>query len=97
MRVGAFDVQVLVDGEGTFATVGQTFPALDATEEWRLPVNTVLIRGAGTTVLVGTGFGSVISTGPDSSASAPRGSAGRALQRRARLPSNRGPCRSGTD
>jgi glyoxylase-like metal-dependent hydrolase (beta-lactamase superfamily II) len=52
-----FDVEVLVDGEGSFATVGQAFPALDAPEEWRLPVNAVLIRGAGTTVLVDTGLG----------------------------------------
>jgi glyoxylase-like metal-dependent hydrolase (beta-lactamase superfamily II) len=57
VRVGAFDVQVLVDGEGSFATVGQAFPALDAPEEWRLPVNAVLIRGGGTTVLVDTGLG----------------------------------------
>ena len=57
MKVGAFEVSVLVDGEGSFATVGEAFPALDATEEWRLPVNAVLIRGAGTTVLVDTGLG----------------------------------------
>jgi len=54
VRVGAFDIAALVDGEGSFATVGQAFPALDAPEEWRLPVNAVLIRGAGTTVLVDT-------------------------------------------
>ena len=57
MRVGAFELSVLVDGEGSFATVGEAFPALDATEEWRLPVNVVLIRGAGTTVLVDAGLG----------------------------------------
>ena len=57
MRVGAFEIAVLVDGEGSFATVGEAFPALDATEEWRLPVNVVLIRGAGTTVLVDAGLG----------------------------------------
>jgi glyoxylase-like metal-dependent hydrolase (beta-lactamase superfamily II) len=57
VRVGAFEVSVLVDGEGSFATVGEAFPALDTTEEWRLPVNVVLIRGAGTTVLVDAGLG----------------------------------------
>jgi glyoxylase-like metal-dependent hydrolase (beta-lactamase superfamily II) len=57
LRVGEFDVSILVDGEGSFATVGQAFPALDAPEEWRLPVNAVLIRGAGSTVLVDTGLG----------------------------------------
>ncbi|TML82060.1 MAG: MBL fold metallo-hydrolase [Actinobacteria bacterium] len=57
VRVGAFEIAVLVDGDGSFATVGQAFPALDAPEEWRLPVNAVLIRGAGTTVLVDTGLG----------------------------------------
>jgi len=57
VRVGAFEVSVLVDGEGSFATLGEAFPALHATEEWRLPVNVVLIRGAGTTVLVDAGLG----------------------------------------
>jgi glyoxylase-like metal-dependent hydrolase (beta-lactamase superfamily II) len=57
VRVGALEILALVDGEGSFATVGEAFPALDATEEWRLPVNAVLIRGGGTTVLVDTGLG----------------------------------------
>ena len=57
MKVGAFDVSVLVDGEGSFATVGEAFPALDAPERWQLPVNAILIRGAGSTVLVDTGLG----------------------------------------
>jgi len=57
VRIGAFEISVLVDGEGSFATVGEAFPALDSTEEWRLPVNAVLIRGAGSTVLVDTGLG----------------------------------------
>ncbi len=57
MKVGAFDISVLVDGEGSFAAVGEAFPSLDAPERWRLPVNSVLIRGAGTTVLVDTGLG----------------------------------------
>ncbi|HEX7143820.1 MAG TPA: MBL fold metallo-hydrolase [Gaiellaceae bacterium] len=57
MRVGAFEVTALVDGEGSFSTVGEAFPALDAPEAWLLPVNAVLIRGAGSTVLVDTGLG----------------------------------------
>jgi glyoxylase-like metal-dependent hydrolase (beta-lactamase superfamily II) len=57
VRVGALEVTALVDGEGSFATVGEAFPALDAPEAWLLPVNAVLIRGAGSTVLVDTGLG----------------------------------------
>lgn len=57
MRVGALDVSILVDAEGTFATIAQAFPALTSPEEWWLPVNAVLIRGGGTTVLVDTGVG----------------------------------------
>jgi glyoxylase-like metal-dependent hydrolase (beta-lactamase superfamily II) len=57
VKVGAFDVTILVDGEGSFATVGEAFPALSSAEEWRLPVTAVLIRGAGMTVLVDTGLG----------------------------------------
>jgi hypothetical protein len=76
LRVGTLDVAILVDGEGSFATVAEAFPSLSSGEEWRLPISAVLIRGNGTTVLVDTG---------------------RALQRRATLPSNREPCRSGSD
>ena len=47
MRVGALDVSILVDAEGSFATIAEAFPALSSSDEWRLPVNTVLIRGAG--------------------------------------------------
>ena len=57
MRVGALDVSILVDAEGSFATLAEAFPALDEPEKWRLPVNAVLIRGAGTTLLVDTGLG----------------------------------------
>ena len=39
MRVGALDVSILVDAEGSFATFAEAFPALDSHEEWRLPVN----------------------------------------------------------
>ena len=57
MRVGSLDVAILVDGEGSFATIGDAFPALSSGEEWRLPVNAVLVRGAGPTVLIDTGLG----------------------------------------
>ena len=45
MRVGALDVSILVDAERSFATFAEAFPALDSHEEWRLPVNAVLVRG----------------------------------------------------
>jgi glyoxylase-like metal-dependent hydrolase (beta-lactamase superfamily II) len=57
VRVGALDVSILVDAEGSFATIAEAFPALSSDEEWRLPVNAVLIRGAGATLLVDTGLG----------------------------------------
>jgi glyoxylase-like metal-dependent hydrolase (beta-lactamase superfamily II) len=57
MRVGRLDVSILTDAEGSFATIEQAFPALSSSEEWRFPVNAVLIRGAGTTLLVDTGVG----------------------------------------
>jgi glyoxylase-like metal-dependent hydrolase (beta-lactamase superfamily II) len=57
VRVGRLDVSVLVDAEGSFATLAEAFPALSSNDAWRLPVNTVFIRGAGTTLLVDTGLG----------------------------------------
>jgi glyoxylase-like metal-dependent hydrolase (beta-lactamase superfamily II) len=57
VRVGRLDVSILTDAEGSFATIAQAFPALSSSAEWRLPVNSVLIRGDGTTVLVDTGLG----------------------------------------
>ncbi|HEX9598014.1 MAG TPA: hypothetical protein VF963_01455 [Gaiellaceae bacterium] len=36
MRVGALDVSILVDAEGSFATLAEAFPALSSREEWRL-------------------------------------------------------------
>ena len=58
LRVGRFAVQPIVDGEGTFATVAEAFPALAGrTEEWRLPIQAVLIRSPDTVVLVDTGLG----------------------------------------
>ena len=57
MRVGRLDVSILTDAEGSFATIAQAFPSLSSSDEWRLPINAVLIRGDGTTVLVDTGLG----------------------------------------
>jgi len=57
MKVGALDIAILVDGEGSFGSIADAFPAVSSREEWRLPVNTVLIRGAGTTLLADTGLG----------------------------------------
>ena len=57
MRVGGLDVSILVDGEGSFATIAEAFPALSSREEWRLPVNVVLVRGAGKTLLIDSGLG----------------------------------------
>jgi glyoxylase-like metal-dependent hydrolase (beta-lactamase superfamily II) len=57
VRVGALEISILVDAEGSFATLAEAFPALSDGDEWRLSVNAVLIRGAGTTVLVDSGLG----------------------------------------
>jgi glyoxylase-like metal-dependent hydrolase (beta-lactamase superfamily II) len=57
VKVGASDVDILVDAEGSFATVSEVFPALESDEVWTLPINAVLIRNAGMTVLVDTGLG----------------------------------------
>jgi hypothetical protein len=35
LRVGALDVSILVDAEGSLATVAAAFPALSSGEEWR--------------------------------------------------------------
>jgi hypothetical protein len=56
VRFGFFDVALLVDGEGSFATMAEVFPALTLTEPWWLPVNVVLVRTGDTTVLVDTGL-----------------------------------------
>ena len=49
-------VDTITDVEGTFATVGEAFPAVDSHEQWWLPVNVVLVRD-GMTVLIDTGLG----------------------------------------
>ncbi len=49
-------VDTIMDAEGTFATVGEVFPAVDSHEQWWLPVNVVLVRD-GVTVLIDTGIG----------------------------------------
>jgi glyoxylase-like metal-dependent hydrolase (beta-lactamase superfamily II) len=70
--VGDFEVDALLDAEGSFATYAEAFP--EATEEdwapwreqhpelfdgdrWLLPFRAYLIRGAGRTILVDTGVG----------------------------------------
>jgi glyoxylase-like metal-dependent hydrolase (beta-lactamase superfamily II) len=50
-------IEVLIDCEGSFATVGEAFPSIDSTEPWWLPFNCVLVRLADATVLVDTGVG----------------------------------------
>jgi glyoxylase-like metal-dependent hydrolase (beta-lactamase superfamily II) len=50
-------VEVLLDCEGSFATVREAFPAADSDEPWVLPINCVLVRSAGTTLLIDTGVG----------------------------------------
>jgi glyoxylase-like metal-dependent hydrolase (beta-lactamase superfamily II) len=50
-------IDILVDGEGSFATVGEAFPDIDSDERWWLPFNCVLVRTESATVLVDTGLG----------------------------------------
>jgi glyoxylase-like metal-dependent hydrolase (beta-lactamase superfamily II) len=50
-------VDTLVDCEGSFATMHEVFPAADSDERWVLPINCVLVRNAGTTLLIDTGVG----------------------------------------
>jgi glyoxylase-like metal-dependent hydrolase (beta-lactamase superfamily II) len=48
---------VLADCEGTFATLGEAFPAIQSDVDWWIPVNCALLRAGETTVLVDTGVG----------------------------------------
>jgi glyoxylase-like metal-dependent hydrolase (beta-lactamase superfamily II) len=58
LQVGHFEVLPLVDGEGSFATVEEVFPALEGrSEPWELPIQVVLIRSRDGVVLVDTGLG----------------------------------------
>ncbi len=57
MKVGSLEVWTLVDAVGSFATMSEVFPVLPSDEEWWLPINVVLVRGAENTVLVDTGLG----------------------------------------
>lgn len=50
-------IDVLVDGEGSFATVREAFPAVDVDGRWWLPFNCVLVRDADHTLLIDTGIG----------------------------------------
>jgi N-acyl homoserine lactone hydrolase len=57
VKVGAFEVSILVDAEGSFATVAEAFPTLSSNAPWRLPINAVLVRASDATILVDTGVG----------------------------------------
>jgi glyoxylase-like metal-dependent hydrolase (beta-lactamase superfamily II) len=50
-------IDVLVDCEGSFATVHEVFPAVESDEPWSLPFNCVLVGDGGTTLLIDTGVG----------------------------------------
>jgi glyoxylase-like metal-dependent hydrolase (beta-lactamase superfamily II) len=50
-------IDVLVDCEGSFATLGEAFPSVDSDERWRLPFNCVLVQTDDATVLIDTGVG----------------------------------------
>ena len=50
-------IDVLLDAEGGFATLGEAFPSVDSAEPWILPFNCVLARTGDATVLVDTGIG----------------------------------------
>jgi glyoxylase-like metal-dependent hydrolase (beta-lactamase superfamily II) len=51
------NMQVLADCEGSFATLREAFPAIHSDVAWWIPVNCVLLRNGGATVLVDTGVG----------------------------------------
>ena len=48
---------VLVDCEGTFATLHEAFPAMHSDAAWWIPVNVTLLRTEDATILVDTGAG----------------------------------------
>lgn len=49
--------QLLVDCEGTFATLRQAFPQISTDADWWVPVQAALVQANGTTVVVDTGAG----------------------------------------
>jgi len=49
--------EVVIDSEGTFATLREAFPALHSDAPWWVPVNTALLRTDDATILVDTGVG----------------------------------------
>jgi glyoxylase-like metal-dependent hydrolase (beta-lactamase superfamily II) len=67
--VGDYEVDALLDAEGSFATYAEAFPDDDWApwrdrhpelfdgDRWRLPFRSYLIRGGGRTILVDTGVG----------------------------------------
>ena len=50
-------IDVLLDAEGSFATVREAFPGSDSRDPWVLPFNCVLARTGDATVLIDTGIG----------------------------------------
>jgi glyoxylase-like metal-dependent hydrolase (beta-lactamase superfamily II) len=48
---------LIADCEGSFATVREAFPGTDDDRPWQIPVNVVLLRRDGLTLLVDTGAG----------------------------------------
>lgn len=50
-------IDILLDAEGRFATVGEAFPGIDSDAPWVLPFNCVLVRTGEATVLIDTGIG----------------------------------------
>ncbi|MFL5951537.1 MAG: MBL fold metallo-hydrolase [Gaiellaceae bacterium] len=51
------NARVLPDCEGTFATLGEAFPAIHSDRDWWVPVNCALFQTGQTTILVDTGAG----------------------------------------
>jgi hypothetical protein len=56
VSVGRFQVEPLVDAEGSFATVSEVFPAVDSGERWWLPVIVSHFHGVGRFEHSGKGF-----------------------------------------
>jgi glyoxylase-like metal-dependent hydrolase (beta-lactamase superfamily II) len=48
---------VLVDCEGTFATLREAYPAIQSDAAWWIPINVTLLRTEDATILVDTGVG----------------------------------------
>jgi glyoxylase-like metal-dependent hydrolase (beta-lactamase superfamily II) len=57
VKIGEIELTPIVDAEGTFATVGEVFPAIADTAQWWVPVQVVLIRSPDAIILVDAGLG----------------------------------------